>query len=368
MNVQHGIDPATTNQCTNAVVRNKMNFWDTLHDSRRFWLWFLAPAIGALAGFVYGQILHLGLTASVIRGAFIGAPILLYERGNIFPRWREKLRTTATPIFVLATIGTHILFILVGNAAAGTVLHHLFGYMRTAREAMALSNSGVVYALIASALVTFVFRIRDLIGPSLFTSLLLGRYHRPTKEERIFLFLDITDSTQFADLNGDLETQAYLNEIFCALALPVRRSRGSIDDYVGDMAIITWPKQRGIRDGACIRCVYDFAAELEKQAVEWTVRFGQVPQFRAVLHCGWVVTAEIGMERHKIAYFGDVMNTTGRLEALAKNFNEQVLISAELFNTLENLPGNLASKNLGRHKIRGRSEPLEVFAIRPNRA
>jgi adenylate cyclase len=236
--------------------------------------------------------------------------------------------------------------------------------MRTAREAMALSNSGIVYALGVSALITFVFGIRDLIGPSLFTSLLLGRYHRPTKEERIFLFLDITDSTEFADLNGDLETQAYLNQIFCALALPVRRSRGSIDDYVGDMAIVTWPKRRGIRDAACLRCVFDFAAELEKKSVEWNVHFGQLPQFRAVLHCGWVVTAEIGMERHKIAYFGDVMNTTGRLEALAKNFDEQVLVSAELFNSLVNPPGHLTSKNLGRHELRGRSEPLEVFAIR----
>lgn len=81
--------------------------------------------------------------------------------------------------------------ILVGNAAAGTVLHHSFGYMRTAREAMALSESGLIYALVVSALVTFVFRVRDLIGPSLFTSLLLGRYHRPTKEERIFLLVPL---------------------------------------------------------------------------------------------------------------------------------------------------------------------------------
>jgi adenylate cyclase len=130
------------------------------------------------------------------------------------------------------------------------------------------------------------------------------------------------------------------------------------------MAIVTWPKRRGIRDAACLRCVFDFAAELEKKSVEWNVHFGQLPQFRAVLHCGWVVTAEIGMERHKIAYFGDVMNTTGRLEALAKNFDEQVLVSAELFNSLVNPPGHLTSKNLGRHELRGRSEPLEVFAIR----
>jgi class 3 adenylate cyclase len=341
-----------------------MDLWRALLNSRQVWFWAFAPIVGSVAGLLYAQIFDVEAFSAAIRGAFVGAPILLYERGNVLSRWRDAIRKAATPFFIVATIATYVLMILVGNAAAGTVLHHLFGYMRTAREAMALSESGLVYALVVSALVTFVFRVRDLIGPSLFTSLLLGRYHRPTKEERIFLFLDVSGSTHFADRHGDLETQAYLGQIFSALALPVRRSQGSIDDYIGDMALVTWPMHRGMRDAACLRCVFDFAAVLKHQAPMWLARFGQVPEFRAVLHCGWVVTAEIGLERHKIAYFGDVVNTTGRLESLSKTLGEPVLVSGDFLDSIRELPLDLAAENLGFHAMRGRNEPLEVSAIR----
>jgi adenylate cyclase len=330
----------------------------------RPWFWLVAPVLGALAGLLYAIIFEIAnLTGSAIRGALIGAPVLLYERGFLFPRWRDRIRQAATPIFIVATLATYAVMIVLGNAAAGTVLHHLFGYMSSARDAMMISESGFIYSLGVSAVIVFVFRVRDLIGPALFTDLLLGRYHRPISEERIFLFLDVSGSTRFADHHGDLAAQAYLGQIFAALALPVRRSRGSIDDYIGDMALVTWTIERGARDAACLRCVFDFAATITDDAPAWQARFGQVPAFRAALHCGSVVTAEIGLERHKIAYFGDVVNTTARLEALSKTLDVPVLASADLLGRIGRLPNDLSAVDLGLHAIRGRNEPLGVAAI-----
>ena len=227
-----------------------------------------------------------------------------------------------------------------------------------------MSQSGLLYALAISVLVVFVFRVRDLIGPGVFANLLIGRYHRPISEERIFLFLDVTGSTRFADRHGDRAAQAYLGQVFNALALPVSRSRGSIDDYIGDMALVTWTIERGTRDAACLRCVFDFAARLAEESEAWTQRFGQVPEFRAALHCGPVVTAEVGLERHKIAYFGDVVNTTARLESLSKTLGVHVLVSADLLNRIGPLPPDLMAEDLGDHVLRGRDAPLAVAAIR----
>jgi class 3 adenylate cyclase len=89
-----------------------------------------------------------------------------------------------------------------------------------------------------------------------------------------------------------------------------------------------------------------------------------VPQFRAALHCGSVVMAEIGFERHKISYFGDVVNTTARLEALSKTLDVQVLVSAEILGRIGTLPSGFIADDLGSHAIKGRSEPLAVAAIR----
>ncbi|KST58900.1 adenylate cyclase [Methylobacterium sp. GXS13] len=329
------------------------------------WFYLVAPGLGALAGLLYGSIFAVGpLLGSAIRGAIIGTPILLYERRLLWPHMRERVRQMATPLFLLATVALYILMIVVGNAAASTVLNRLFRFMYSERNAMLMSQSGLLYALGISALTVFVFRVRDLIGPGVFANLLIGRYHRPISEERIFLFLDVTGSTRFADRHGDRAAQAYLGQVFNALALPVARSRGAIDDYIGDMALVTWTIERGTRDAACLRCVFDFAARLTEESAAWTQRFGQVPQFRAALHCGSVVTAEVGLERHKIAYFGDVVNTTARLESLSKSLGVHVLVSADLLNRIGPLPHDLVAEDLGAHALRGRDAPLAVAAIR----
>jgi adenylate cyclase len=329
------------------------------------WFYLVAPGLGALAGLLYGSIFPVGpLLGSAIRGAVIGTPILLYERRLLWPRMRERVRQLATPLFLLATVALYIALIVFGNALASTVLNRLFRFMYSERNAMLMSQSGLLYALAISVLVVFVFRVRDLIGPGVFANLLIGRYHRPISEERIFLFLDVTGSTRFADRHGDRAAQAYLGQVFNALALPVSRSRGSIDDYIGDMALVTWTIERGTRDAACLRCVFDFAARLAEESEAWTQRFGQVPEFRAALHCGPVVTAEVGLERHKIAYFGDVVNTTARLESLSKTLGVHVLVSADLLNRIGPLPPDLMAEDLGDHVLRGRDAPLAVAAIR----
>ena len=57
---------------------------------------------------------------------------------------------------------------------------------------------------------------------------------------------------------------------------------------------------------------------IEAEAEAWRARFGTVPRLRAALHGGSVVTAEVGVDRHKIAYFGDAVNVTSRIEALCR--------------------------------------------------
>ena len=199
----------------------------------------------------------------------------------------------------------------------------------------------------------------------MFANTLIGRYHRPIREERIFLFLDISGSTRFADQHGDLAAQTYLGQIFNALALPVRRSRGSIDDYIGDMALVTWTIKRGAPSAACLRCVFDFAATIADSATTWEARFGQVPEFGQSLRCGSVVTAEVGFERHKIAYFGDVVNTTAPgSRRFPKRWALPYSLSADLLACIGSLPDDLTAEYLGFHTIRGRTEPLSVASIR----
>ena len=192
---------------------------------------------------------------------------------------------------------------------------------------------------------------------------MIGRYHKPVAEERIFLFLDVVGSTAFAEAHGDLRAQEYLGAVFATLAEPVRRNGGSVDDYVGDLAMVTWPISRGLKDARCVTCLFDVLDRIEADAAAWTTRFGTVPRLRAALHGGSVVTAEVGVDRHKIAYFGDAVNVTSRIEALCRPLGVGILISQDLLGRLPRLPAGVRARSLGAHALRGRGAPLSVATL-----
>jgi adenylate cyclase len=251
----------------------------------------------------------------------------------------------------------------IGFAAAGLFLRGIGAIKPTSWvETVVLPFNVFTYALVVCAGIVFVLRVRELLGRDVFLAMLTGRYRNPVSEERIFLFVDLVDSTPFAEKHGDLRAQQMLNSLFAAFAEPVRRNRGTIDDYVGDAAIITWPLARGMKNGRCVRCIFDILNAIENEAPNWLKQYGQVPRLRAALHGGFVITAEIGVDHHKITYFGDTVNTTSRLESLCKTLNRPVLSSSDLASRM-NLPDFVNAEDLGVHALKGRGQGLGVMAL-----
>lgn len=76
------------------------------------------------------------------------------------------------------------------------------------------------------------------------------------------------------------------------------------------------------------------------------------------------MTAEIGRERRKIAYFGDALNPTSRLEGLAKELGETVVVSGDLLERLGEAPSDIQITELGVRTIRGRNGPLRIAAAK----
>ena len=90
--------------------------------------------------------------------------------------------------------------------------------------------------------------------------------------------------------------------------------------------------------------------------------FGETPQFRAVIHGGSIVAGECGDSRRQITYLGDVLNTTARLEVLAKKLGIENIVSRHLLGQLT-LPDSIVAVDLGRHNLKGVAKPIEVNAL-----
>ena len=80
-----------------------------------------------------------------------------------------------------------------------------------------------------------------------------------------------------------------------------------------------------------------------------------------------IVTAEIGVGRHKIAYFGDVMNATARLEGLCRETKRSVLISEAVLCRIPVLPDGIEVEAMGQYVLRGLSGETVVHALAERR-
>jgi len=193
-------------------------------------------------------------------------------------------------------------------------------------------------------------------------NVLIGRYRRPVHEDRIFLFLDLAGSTGLAERLGETRVQELVAQFYFDIAQPIAAHGGEIYQYRGDEISVTWPLAAGTRDGSCVACAFAIRDRIAARADWYRHAFGAVPEFRIGLHGGPVVAGEVGDERREIMYFGDTINVSARIEALAKDAGRAVCISGDLLGRLA-LPARVKATPLGQFQLRGKHQQTEVFSL-----
>ena len=316
---------------------------------------------GALIGFGLGLLLG-GAGASAAAGAVIG---LLITAGmvtfnvswavGLIPRgWRESpflvvLVTRSLVWLVVIIVGVSLPLLTVAGLSLADLVDQQF--------VIAVAGS-----FVAALVVNFVGQVNGLLGRGVLVGLILGRYHRPREEVRIFLLIDLRESTQIAERLGNLRYHAFLSRFISDVTAGVVRYRGEVHRYVGDEVILTWTAEEGLRDAGCVRAVFAISDTLEAARTAYEADFGVVPSFWAGIHMGPVVTGEIGTVKHEIAFLGDTLNTASRIEQASKQLRREVLASAAVISALD-LPNDIASESLGRIELRGVEDSVELFAL-----
>lgn len=220
----------------------------------------------------------------------------------------------------------------------------------------------VAFSLAASFVFNFVNQIARMLGRGVLGNFVLGRYHRPRREERVFLLIDMRESTGIAERIGDLAFHNLLNEFYGHVADAAGETGANIHKYIGDEAMLVWTPKRALRNGDCVRCAFTLRNYIEAAAPAYLRKFGVVPKFRAGLHRGQVVVGEIGVTKQEIAYSGDTLNTAARIEQATRQFDAELLASSQALQGLT-LPTGLVARSVGQLQVRGRIEPVELFAI-----
>jgi class 3 adenylate cyclase len=220
----------------------------------------------------------------------------------------------------------------------------------------------VAVSFFASLLVTSAFELTRLVGSRVLFNVALGRYRSPVREARVLMFLDLAGSTTLAESMGELRVQNLLTRFFFDIDSAIVAHGGEVHAYVGDEVIVTWPLDDRMSGGRCIDCFFAIADGIAERADSYRQEFGMVPSFRAGLHAGHVVISECGSSRRQLAYFGDTVNVTARLQEHCKEVGRNLLVSADLLRHMK-LKSAFAVEALGQVRLRGRAAAVEVFAV-----
>jgi class 3 adenylate cyclase len=215
----------------------------------------------------------------------------------------------------------------------------------------------------ASLFIGAIFEFRRMIGGRVLGSFLLGTYHRPRREQRIVMFLDIADSTALAEQLGEVRVHDLITRFFFDIDEPIADYDGEVHAYVGDEVIVMWPLSEDPELNArALRCFFAIEEKMVNLALSYAQEFGAVPRFRAGIHAGPVVVSECGVAKRQIAYFGDTMNVAARLCEHCKAAGDSLIASAEMLRSAA-IPDGLAVGRLTSLMLRGRRSPVEAHAV-----
>ena len=138
----------------------------------------------------------------------------------------------------------------------------------------------------------------------------------------------------------------------------------ALEDIVGDEIVVSWKKDSGMENANSLQCFFDIQQFFLKKASYYRETYdGIVPEFKAGLHYGFVMAGEIGVVKRDIAYSGDVLNTTARIQSKCNELGVNILISKYLLDTLGVLPELFKPKALGEISLRGKQETVMLYTV-----
>ena len=301
------------------------------------------------ASYSLGRYFLVKIGTAFLAGIFSGSLLIFFLRRRV----RRK------PFGLALLINGFIISII--NFGIIALVYELFLNIDY-RETAFLLRSIILWAIVSTFTIIFL-HINDKYGQGIFLRLLLGKYHKPREEERIFMFVDIRSSTTIAEELGHIRFFNLLNDFFRDVTNPIIRCQGEIYQYVGDEIVISWPLHRGIVNANCVQCFYQMQEAIQLKASEYQEKFGLIPQFKAGLHYGEITTGEIGIIKRDIVFSGDVLNTTARIESLCNLYGVKLLISKYLLDKLQLPPNKFLVKRMGIIELKGKKQKIELFSF-----
>jgi class 3 adenylate cyclase len=199
------------------------------------------------------------------------------------------------------------------------------------------------------------------VDPALATRLLEQGDDVFTGERRevTVMFVDVRDFTPFAEANTAEDTVARLNALFEIVVPAVVDAGGHVNKFLGDGALAVFGAPNDLADHA--DAAVSAAVLIQRLVAE---RFGGTLRIGIGINTGVVIAGTIGgAGKLEFTLIGDTVNVAARVEQFTKTTSDVILLTGQCVAALDRRPPELTDR--GSHNLKGKSAPVQVFALDP---
>lgn len=177
------------------------------------------------------------------------------------------------------------------------------------------------------------------------------------RREVTVMFVDIRDFTPWAESNSAEDTVARLNALFEIVVPAVVGAGGHVNKFLGDGALAVFGAPGtlpGHADAAVAAAVV-----VRRQVAQ---RFGGALRIGIGINTGNVIAGTIGAAgKLEFTLIGDTVNVAARVEQLTKTTGDEILLTGQTVDSLQNRPTGLADR--GAHELKGKSSAVRVYGL-----
>jgi adenylate cyclase len=183
-----------------------------------------------------------------------------------------------------------------------------------------------------------------------------------TKEVTI-LFADLRDFTPMTESHDPKFVVKIMNSYFEEMADAIQQEGGLVLQFLGDeiYAVFGAPISRPDHPTRAVRAAIAMNQRLIELNENFSKRGWPTLRHGIGIHTGGAVAANIGSP-NRLSYLlvGDTVNLASRVQGLTKDIGEEIIISEA---TRACLQDDFPLKRLTPAKVKGKSEPVEIFAL-----
>ena len=326
----------------------------TFQESRDF---FPTPH-GALPGVeIHANVAHMLLTRSFIRPSGFTVSFVL-----------EVLAVLATGLALVATRPLRATLLAVGGTLlvglpASLVLFQRGGYWvdfllpTLATCALGVGSGALERRRFRAAFSRYVSK--EVVAQVLAEAPSL----RGERRDISVLFSDLRGFTTLSETTPPERMAALLNEYFDAMIAAIFRSRGTINDFVGDAVMAVFGAPLADREHAlhAVQAALAMDAALQELNATWKERGLPLLRMGIGIHSGEGFAGNIGgRSRVKYTIIGDPVNVGSRVEGLNKDLGTTILITDA---TLGRLGARVEVRDCGAREVKGRAQRVHVYEL-----